>query len=178
MIMCVTISACSSLPGSENAETQSTQVPTAEPTIESTEKPDILIDLKKKEEIVPDVNMKVNGFSKETKITSGILFYKTNKDDNVFAIINITLNNTTDIKQSFNLGYFRLIDSDGTEYVPTLLSSKTDDYKFILINHFMDAGYKETGCLAFEVPKDTKIKNCKLCYNSDGKKTKTYFKLK
>ncbi|MBD5087957.1 MAG: DUF4352 domain-containing protein [Clostridiales bacterium] len=178
-MMCVAITSCGTTIGNRNAQVQTTQEVTAKPTIEPTEKPDSLIDLKKKEEIMLNVNMKVNGFSKEKKITFGSLYFKTNKKDNVFAIINVTLNNTTDTKKSFNLGYFRLIDQNGKEYIPTLIgSSKTDDYKFISINHFMEADYKETGCLAFEVPKDTKIKNCKLSYNDYGIQSSIYFKLK
>lgn len=179
MIMCAVITSCGTTIGNRNAKVQTTEEVTAEPTIVPTEKPDNIIDLKKKEEIMLNVNMKVNGFSKEKKITFGNLYFKTNKKDNVFAIINVTLNNTTDTRKNFSLGYFRLIDQNGKEFVPTLIgSSKTDEYKFISINHFMEADYKETGCLAFEVPKDTKVKKCKLCYNDNGIQSNTYFKLK
>ena len=37
--------------------------------------------------------------------------------------------------------------------------------------------YKETGCLVFEVPKDAKVKKFKLCYNSSGFQSDTYFSL-
>lgn len=179
MTICMVAASCGTTTSNRNAQTQPTQEVTAEPTIEPTEKPKILIDIKKKAEVELNVNMKVNSVSKETKITSGSLYYKPKKEGNTFAVINVTLKNTTDIKKSFSLGYFRLIGSDGEEYIPTLIGgSKTDNYKLISINHFMDADYKETGCLIFEIPKDTKVKNCKLCYNSDGIPTNTYFKLK
>lgn len=179
MTMCMVAASCGTTTDNRNAQTQPTQEVTAEPTIKPTEKPEVLIDIKKKAEVELDVNMKVNSASKEAKITSGSLYYKPKKEGNTFAVINVTLKNTTDTTKSFDLGYFRLIGPNGEEYIPTLIgASKTDNYKLILINHLMDADYNETGCLVFEVPKDTKVKNCKLCYNSYGIPTNTYFKLK
>lgn len=177
MAMCVTSAACGGS-ADKKAEVEPTQEATAEPTVEPTEEPEVIIDLKEKAEITSDVTMKVNSVTKEKKLTSGNLYYKPRKDGNVFAIINVTLKNASDSSKSFDLGYFRLVDSDGEEYIPTLVASSTDDYKFIVINNLMDAKYKETRCLAFEVPKDTKIKKCKLCYNSSGFQTNTYFSLK
>lgn len=178
LAMCTTFAACGNTKETKKEEIQPTQVATEEPTAEPTEEPEILVDLKKKAEIASEVKMKVNSAVKEKKITSGSLYYKTKKDGNVFIIVNITLNNTSDSTKSFDLGYFRLHDAKGEEYVPTLVSSSTDKYKFILINNMMDAKYKKTGCLAFEVPKDTKVKKCKLCYNDSGIQTNTFFSLK
>lgn len=177
--MCIVATACGSATGNKNAETQPTQEASMEPTIEPTEEPKTLVAINKKAEVAPNVKMKVNSVSKEKKITSDILYYKPKKENNIFAIINVTLKNTTDESTAFSLGYFQLIGPNGEEYIPTLIgSSKNDDYNMIIINHFMDANYKETGCLVFEVPKDTKVKNCKLCYNSNGIPSNTYFKLK
>lgn len=178
-MMSMAITSCGTTTGNRNAEIQTTQEVTAAPTIEPTEEPKVLIDLKKKAEVTSDVNMKVNSVSKKAKITSGMLYYKPKKEGNTFAIINVTLKNTKDDSTSFSLGYFQLIGPDGEEYIPTLItSSKTDDYDLISINHFMEANYKKTGCLFFEVPKDIKVKNCELRYNGDGIPSNTYFKLK
>lgn len=176
MAMCATSAACGGIEN-KKAEVEPTQEATAEPTVEPTEEPEVIIDLKKKAEITSDVTMKVNSVTKEKKLTSGSLYYKPRNDGNVFAIINVSLKNASDSSKSFDLGYFRLVDQDGEEYIPTLVSSSTDDYKFIVINNLMDAKYKETGCLVFEVPKDAKVKKFKLCYNSSGFQSDTYFSL-
>lgn len=177
MVMCATSAACGGT-ADKKAEVEPTQEATAEPTVEPTEEPEVIIDLKKKAEITSDVTMKVNSVTKEKKLTSGSLYYKPRNNGNVFAIVNVTLKNASDSSTSFDLGYFRLVNPDGEEYIPTLVSSSTDDYKFIVINNLMDAKYKETGCLAFEVPKDAKLKKFKLCYNGSGFQSDTYFSLK
>lgn len=173
-MMSMAITSCGTTTGNRNAEVQTTQEVTAAPTIEPTEEPKVLIELKKKAEVTSDVNMKVNSVSKKKKITSDIWYYKPQKENHIFAIVNVTLKNTTDESTAFSLEYFQLIGPNDEEYIPTLI----DNDNMIIINHFMDANYKETGCLVFEVPKDTKVKNCKLRYNSSGIPSNTYFKLK
>lgn len=125
------------------------------------------ISMNKFGKITEDVSLKVNKATKKDKIsTYNGTMYGTPQDENgIFLIVNITLKNNGKRSAGLNYLYFTLMGADEEKYSPTTVVGADENF---LILDAINPKMKETGNLAFQVPKNTKIKKCKLCYNSGG----------
>ena len=145
-----------------------TEAPTAAPT----EEPITTIPINQKHGVAcaDFITMRVNAAHKVQKITDDSMYYKPAKKSNSFVLVDVTIKNTSESMQDFDMGYFRLIDKDGNSYSPTRLATtdSADKYDFITIFGYMNEKEKKKGCLIFEVPKKVKYKTCKLYYYENG----------
>ena len=158
--------------------TTATEAPTAAPT----EEPATIIPMKQKHGVAcaDFITMRVNAAHKVQRITDDSLYYKHTKKSNAFVLVDVTVKNTSESMQDFDMGYFRLVDKKGNSYTPTRLAttSSGDKYDFITIFGYMNKKEKKKGCLVFEVPKKIKYKTCELYYYENGFDTTTSFALK
>lgn len=135
-------------------------------------------ELSKSGEIVTDVTLTVNSAKKVNRISlyNGTMYSKPNDEDASFLVVNITIKNKSNDAQDLNMLYFNIIGPDGEEYVPTTIVGSDEEY---ITLDAINPNLKKTGNIAFSVPNDIKLKNCKLCYNKKGTfDYNHYFKLK
>lgn len=111
---------------------------------------------------IGDLKLTVNSISKasEISVASGYLAYT--PDSGKYGIINLTIKNQTKESQSFMLNSFTLIGPDDSKYVPSLLIDVGNKYITMdTVNPNLDV----TGNIAFEIPKDLLVSDCKLKYS-------------
>ncbi len=130
----------------------------------------------KEGKISDELTLVVNEVSETDSVSAanGLLSYK--PDSGKYAVINITIRNTSKKSQNLLLNYFKLIGPDDAEYVPTIIAVADD--KFITIDT-VNPNLDVTGNLLFEIPKDLSLEDCRLKYSDyDLFNEIAYFNLK
>lgn len=112
--------------------------------------------------ISENLSLVVNGVKEADSISAanGYLSYKPNSGK--YAIVNVTIKNTSKTSQKLLLSYFKLIDVEGASYVATVIP--TADDKFITIDT-INPNLDITGNLVFEVPDNMPVENFMLQYS-------------
>lgn len=111
-----------------------------------------------------DLLLKVNNIGEKEEIIEGnVISYK--PDSGKYAIINVTLKNNGKQSISFSNGFFKLLSTDGAEYIPTILIGLDNNY----INYeSVNPGLELTGNLVFEVPSDFVVSSSALQFSGTG----------
>lgn len=184
MLLILSLCSCGSTEKDKTPEatTETTNAATEAPTAAPTEEPITTVPMKQTHGVAcaDFITMRVNASHKVQRITDDSMYYKPTKKSNAFVLVDVTVKNTSESMQDFDMGYFRLVDKAGNSYTPTRLSTTAsgDKYDFITIFGYMNKKEKKKGCLVFEVPKKIKYKNCKLYYYENGFDTNMNFSLK
>lgn len=144
---------------------------------EDTKTEETSIKFNKNGNISENVTLKVNDAKKTNKIPlyNNTMYSEPSDEDGTFIVVNVTLKNTGKKSEDLNYLYFNLIGPDEEEYVPTTIVGADDN--FLTLNA-INPKMKETGNIAFQVPKDAKISKYKLCYSGGLFSEEYYFNLK
>lgn len=112
--------------------------------------------------ISDSLSLVVNGVKEADSIpaANGYLSYK--PDSGKYAIVNVTIKNTSKSSQNLLLNYFKLIDVGGASYVATIIP--TADDKFITVDT-INPNLDITGNLVFEIPKSMSVSDFVLQYS-------------
>lgn len=140
-------------------EEQNTDENVASETEQSTENTDVAIGT---EGNIGELTLIVNSVSEAESISvaDGMFGYK--PDSGKYAIVNVTIKNSTKESKSLLLNYFKLIGPDEAKYVATIITMADEKYITIdTINPNLDI----TGNLVFEIPKDLAASDCLLQYS-------------
>lgn len=123
------------------------------------------IGIGKEGKISDELALVVNEVSETDSVSAanGYLSYK--PDSGKYAVINVTIRNTSKKSQNLLLNYFKLVDPDDAEYVPTIIAVADD--KFITIDT-VNPNLEVTGNLLFEIPKNLSLEDCRLKYSDYG----------
>lgn len=135
-------------------------------------------DLNKSGEIVDGVTLTVNKVTKTERIDlyNGTMYSQPDDEDGTFLVVNVTIKNKSNDAQNLNMLYFNIIGPNDEEYVPTTIVGADEEYITV---DAINPNMKKTGNIAFEIPKNAKIKKYKLCYRKKGTfDSNHYFKLK
>lgn len=127
-------------------------------------------------EIAEGLTLKVNEVTETDSISAanGLMSYK--PDSGKYAVINVTITNSSKKSQSLLLNYFKLVDADEAKYVATIIAAADD--KFITVDT-VNPNLDITGNLVFEIPKDLSVQDCTLQYSDyDLFNMISYFNLK
>lgn len=137
---------------------------------------DAMIPFLQEGQISDDLALVVNEVTETDSISAanGMLAYK--PDSGKYAVVNVTIRNTSKESQNLLLNYFKLIGPDDAKYVSTIISVADDKYITVdTINPNLDI----TGNLVFEIPKDLAASDCVLQYSDfDFSNDISYFNLK
>lgn len=126
--------------------------------------------------ISDELEMVVNEVTETDSISAanGMLVLK--PDSGKYAIVNVTIKNTSKKSQSLLINYFNLIGPDEAEYVSTVVA--VADEKFITVDT-INPNLDITGNLVFEIPADLPATDCVLKYSDyDLLNQISYFNLK
>ncbi len=137
---------------------------------------DVEIEVGQTGKISDGLNLVVNEVSETESISAanGMMSYK--PDSGKYAIVNVTISNTSKTSESMLLNYFRLIGPDDAKYVATIIA--VADEKFITVDT-INPNLDITGNLVFEIPKDLAAEDCILQYSDyDLLNEISYFNLK
>lgn len=135
-------------------------------------------DLNKSGEIVKGVTLTVNKVKKTKRIDlyNGTMYSQPDDEDGTFLVVNVTIKNKSNEAQDLNMLYFNIVGPNDEEYVPTTIVGADEEYITV---DAINPNMKKTGNIAFEIPKNAKIKKYKLCYRKTGTfDNDHYFKLK
>lgn len=136
------------------------------------------ISLNKYGKVSKKMSIKVNNAGKKASIScgNGYLAYKPGEDNSIYIVVNITVKNNSNNSKRIESSDFTLCSKGGENYVPTLIVGADDNFfSYDVINPKM----KQSGNLAFTVPKNSKISNFYLMYeNYDIFSEDIFFKLK
>lgn len=104
----------------------------------------------------------MNNVSSVDSISAAQGYMKYTPDSGKYAIVNVTIKNTTKNSEQLLINYFKLIGPDGAEYVASLIPTADDNFITIdTINPNLDI----TGNIAFEIPSDLAVEDCVLRYS-------------
>lgn len=126
--------------------------------------------------ISDELELVVNEVAEADSISAanGMMSYK--PDSGKYAVVNVTIKNTSKESQNLLLNYFKLVGPDEAEYVSTIIA--VADEKFITIDT-INPNLDITGNLVFEIPRDLAATDCVLKYSDyDLMNSIKYFKLK
>ena len=140
------------------------------------EEEDQIITLGQEAAISDGLMLTVNSVTETDSISAadGYMSYK--PDSGKYAVVNVTIRNTSKKSQQLLLNYFELAGPDDAKYVSTLIAVADD--KFLTVDT-VNPNLDITGNIVFEIPQDLAAADCRLQYSDyDLFNAATYFNLK